>query len=138
MTVLQQEREFHSLPEERITSKPIEISRPHSDTDVTKLEHSKSLQIKGGGKIVIEEPQFESLSFSVSVYDEEKYYAYSTEDTNPVNAVSFYIPDHEDPATPLVEDVPSPLLMPTEATQPSMPSRKLGSSADLTYHLKNG
>ena len=158
LAVPQQQREFHSLPEASTTLQPVEISRPHSDTDISMLsfqEGSKPLNIKGGGKIVTEEPCFESLSFSVDVDDEEKYYPESSTDPVdvPIGAVSFYIP--ESPTTPKVEDItslfpttpkvesnPSPFLIldgPTEATQNGMPSRKLvGSSTDISYHLRNG
>ena len=149
LAVPQQEREFHSLPETNYTLKPVEISRPCSDTDVTTLpyrEHTP-LRIKGGEKIVTEEPCFESLSFSVGVNDEEKYYP--KEDSAspvdvPVGRTSFYIPesDIESPTTPMAENIPSPFLMlegPIEATENGMPSRKLvGSSSDLSYHLRNG
>ena len=156
LAVPQQEKEFCSLPEANTTLKPVQISRPHSDTDVTMLS-SKPLRIKGGEKIITEEPYFESLSFSVDVDNEEQYYPYSKENTTtvdvPIGAVSFYIP--ESPTTPKVEDIPSPFPItpkaenipspflvlegPTEATQNGMPSRKLvGSSTDLSYHLRNG
>ena len=157
LVVPQQEREFHSLPEANTTVKPIQISRPHSDTDVTMLS-SKPLHIKGGEKIVTEEPCFESLTFSVDVDNEEQYYPYPEENTTTIDipistAVTFYIP--ESPTTPKMENIsslfptipkaensPSPFLLlegPTEATQNGMPSRKLvGSSADLSYHLRNG
>ena len=159
LAVPQQVREFHSLPEANTytTLKPVQISRPHSDTDVTMLS-SKPLHIKGGEKIVTEEPCFESLSFSVDVDNEEQYHPYSEGNTTttvdvPVGTVTFYIP--ESPTTPKVEDILSPF--PTtpkaenspssfliledsiEATQNGMPSRKLvGSSTDLSYHLRNG
>lgn len=140
LNVLQEEREFYSEPERSTTLKQVhDMARPHSDTDITTLSSqedsdlmlpSNSLQIKGGEKIVIEEPCFESLSLSVSVYDNEE------------EKVSFYIPDLESPITPQA-DIPSPLLTlegPTDVTVTGMiPSRRLlGSSKDLSYHLKNG
>jgi len=149
-----QEREVCSLPETSTALKPIEITRPHSDTDVTTLslqeqddlmlpiKCSNSLHIKGGEKIILEEPYCESLSVSVDEYNQ-----YACDDAYPsmipeenATTASFFIPDLESPATtPLADDIPSPYLMPTQATQTGMPSRRLvGSSTDLSYHLKNG
>ena len=147
LAVPQQEREFHSLPETNVTLKPVEISRPYSDTDVTMLpyrEHSP-LNIKGGEKIVEEQPCFESLSFSVGVEDEEKYYPkedFTLPVDVPISKPLLCIPDIDSPITPMVENIPSPFLMledPTKDKENSMPPRKLlGSSSDLSYHLRNG
>ena len=147
LAVPQQEREFHSLPETNVTLKPVEISRPCSDTDVTILPYREQspLHIKGGEKIVKEEPCFESLSFSANVDDEEKYYP--KEDSTlpvdvPIGGASFYIPDIESPTTPMAKNIPSPFLMlkgPTENTENGISPRKLlGSSSDFSYHLWNG
>ena len=154
-----QEREVCNLPETSTALKSIEITQPQSDTDVTisslqeqddlmsPIKCSNSLHIKGGEKIILEEPYCESLSVSVSV-DEYNQYAYDSElyDAYPsmipeenATTPSFFIPDVESPTTPVVDNIPSPFLMPTEATQTGMPSRRLvGSSTDLSYHLKNG
>ena len=156
LAVPQQVREFHSLPEANITLKPVQTSRPHSDTDVTMLS-SKPPHVKGDEKIDTEEPCFESLSFSYDVDNEEQYYPYSDKNTTttvdvPVGTytATFHIP--ESPTTPKMEDIlttpkaknsPSSFLIledSIEATQNAgMSSRKLvGSSTDLSYHLRNG
>lgn len=150
------EREHCSLPETSTPIKPVETTRPYSDTDVTTLSLQEQddlmssikclnlLHIKGGEKIVLEEPCYEGLSVSIDSYnqygcDEEIYDPYPSMIPEEIATTpSFYIPDVESPTTPLV-DIPSPYLMPTEATQTAMPSRKLvGSSTDLSYYLKNG
>ena len=154
LTVLHQDRELHSLPETSAALQRVEIPRPFSDTNITTMSvqveddvaspmrYSHSLHIKDGEKMIVEQPKFEGLSFSVGVDvdDEEKLIP----EEHATAEVSFYISDLETPTTPVGKgDILSPFLAlegPTEATLPSMmPSRKLlGSSSDFSYHLKDG
>ena len=149
--------EYHSLPEAKI-AQPIDISRPHSDTDITTLSFQMqeddmtpnrriSLHIKGDERLILEEPVHEGLSFNVD--NEIESVDYSEEEVcDPVPSLGFqrahplfYLPGSLDsPTTPIAEA--SPFLMmdgPTQAeSTPGLSKNVIGSGVDLSFYLKSG
>jgi len=154
LTVAKEVMDYHSLPETKV-AQSVDISRPHSDTDITTLpfqtqedditpNRKTSLHVKGGEKLVLEEPIYEGLSFNVDSevdYAQDKHQEEETCDLLPsLSSQTTHIPDNQDsPTTPVAEA--SPFLMldgPTQAESTGISKNVIGSGVDLSFYLKHG
>jgi len=142
----------HSFPETKV-AQPVDMSRPHSDTDITSLPQDDttpnrkiSLHVKGGEKLILEEPFHEGLSVNIDEVDyaEDKQHKEETFDPLPSlvshrTRTMFYLPD-DSPTTPIIEA--SPFLTmdgPTQAESTHGLSKNvIGSGVDLSFFLKSG
>ena len=153
-SALAEDMNYHSLPETKV-AQPVDISRPHSDTDISTFpcqtqddatpSRKLSLHVKGGEKLILEEPFHEGLSVNIDEVDYAEDEQHEEETCDPLSSLvshrtrtMFYIPDS--PTTPIAEA--SPFLMlngPTQAeSTPGLSKNVIGSGVDLSFYLKNG
>ena len=147
---------YHSFPETKV-AQIVDISRPHSDTDITSPNfqmrddnmtpsRKTSLHVKGGEKLVLEEPFHEGLSVDIDEVDYAGDEQHEEETCDPLPSLvshrtctMFYIPD-DSPTTPTVEATPFLIKDgPTQAESTHGLSKNvIGSGVDLSFYLKSG